>query len=201
MRPRKPEGSDRPDVAAKGQAYLPGSVDGGNWMQRAIGFMNVSGQTEFPVIRNRKGSLRDEKPETPEQWVAWMAFLKKIGVKYAFLKSEGVATVPADWPWEFSMDADPIRARIPAMLDVYEEMCRKSFPRKADNAERARAVEKYIDTRPQGMVVHGKTDARIVKAQAIAALDAMKKNGRSPVTLSDEIVQRIAERAVSREHG
>ena len=195
MRPRKPESSGRPDVAAKGQAYLPGSVDGGNWVQRAIDFMNVSGQTEFPVIRNRKGSLRDERPETPEQWVAWMAFFKKIGVKYAFLKSEGVATVPAEWPWEFSMDADPIRARIPAMLDVYEEMCRKSFPRKADNAERARAVEKYIDTRPQGMVVHGKTDARIVKAQAIAALDAMNKAEAAPLRLSEDALERTLRKA------
>ena len=192
MKPRK---VDRPDVAAKGQAYLPGSVDAGNWMQRAIDFMNVSGHTEFPVIRSRKGSLRDEKPETPEQWVAWMAFFKKIGVKYAFLKSEGVATVPAEWPWEFSMDADPIRARIPAMLDVYEEMCRKSFPRKADNAERARAVEKYIDTRPQGMVVHGKTDARIVKAQAIAALDAMNKAEAAPLRLSEDALERTLRKA------
>ena len=197
MRPRKPESSSRPDVAVKGNPYLPGSVDAGNWLERAVDFMNVSGRDEFPVIRNRKGALRDEKPETPDQWVAWMAFFKKVGVRAKFLKSEGVATVPAEWPWEFSMDADPIRARLPGLLDAYEAFCRKTFPRKADNHERARAVEKYLEVRPQGMIVPGKTDPRVVKAHALAALAEMGKAPVVPVTLSEDALERTLRKAPS----
>src|SRR5215472_3106784 len=45
--------------------------------------------------------IHDDDP----RWLAWMAYLDRIGVKTRYVRSRGAMTVPADWPLQFDPTA------------------------------------------------------------------------------------------------
>ena len=92
-----------------GDRSLPfgaGVVNKDNFADKAIAFMRASGRTngEHPVVK------KDDQDD--RQFWAWVAFWRQLnpGDKAGeFYKSQGLMTVPAIYPWDFSVDADGLR--------------------------------------------------------------------------------------------
>jgi hypothetical protein len=92
-----------------------GGVTASNYVDRAKAFIAGNGGEGF-VIRARegaKGSLATGEPATEAQWIAWIRYFEARGIFRnrsgqiaAFAKSFGMATVPAEWPELFDLEAE-----------------------------------------------------------------------------------------------
>jgi hypothetical protein len=124
--------------------FAAGVVTRTSFVGNAQAFVR-SGLGAYSTIRNAAGSAASGKPETPERWVAWMAFLGVIDDQkaLAFASGCGEYSVPAIWPWEFSLDAGPIEGRLHGLLAAYERHMSEEFKGRAPEAKlRTAAVTK-----------------------------------------------------------
>lgn len=88
-----------------------------NYTERACSFLATRGTEGFPIraIDGSHGSTSVAQPATEPQWLAWMAYFDKKGVKCAFLRKRGWGMVPCEWPEDFDHDcrASDRLARLP----------------------------------------------------------------------------------------
>ena len=85
----------------------PGTdISAANYVDRAKAFIALRG--EGFVIRaldGADGALRTRQPATEPQWRAWMEYWDQKGVKFAYSRARGLATVPCEWPEDFDAEA------------------------------------------------------------------------------------------------
>jgi hypothetical protein len=98
-------------VIAGGGGVGSGPTTKGNYQARALEFIKTRGlgkgfviRTAYPLGEPSKWPVRDF-PMTEAQWNAWMIYLARINFKTHFVRSQGLMTVPAEWPEEFDSDA------------------------------------------------------------------------------------------------
>jgi hypothetical protein len=73
-----------------------------NYSQRAIVWIRTHGGLGFVIRSPYKCECKSTGRITPEQWDAWIKYWDRIGFPTKFVKIWGVATVPTEWPGEFS---------------------------------------------------------------------------------------------------
>lgn len=134
-------------------AYMPGDVTADNYAQKAIAFLKISGKSDgsYPIIRNREAAERDSRTETRERWCAWMAYFHRIKYPTAFAETLGVMTVPTDWPWQFSLEADTIERELAYLVEQYEKAETKrvaSRPKRAADQARANQLAMVLTEAP-----------------------------------------------------
>ena len=80
-----------------------------NCVDRARAFVACRGGVGFVVrgVEGSKGSAQTGQPATEPQWLAWSRYLALKGVRTAFIRANGEATVPCEWPEDFDSDAWP----------------------------------------------------------------------------------------------
>lgn len=76
--------------------FMPGEVTAETFAAKALEFMRRSGRAngEHPVVK--RGDLRFD---------AWLQFRRGLGLKVDASRQLESLTVPAEWPWQFSLDA------------------------------------------------------------------------------------------------
>ncbi len=89
------------------QADLDSPVSASNWTDRAVAYVKAHGGEGFVI---RAFDTPHAGQTTPAQWVAWLAYLTRLGVKTVFMREHRLATVPTEWPEEFD-PAAPISDR------------------------------------------------------------------------------------------
>lgn len=84
-------------------ATSAGGITKSNYAERACAFIRFKGGEGFVVrgIEGRKGSAMTKLPATDAQWLAWLGYLDGLMVSTKFMRFNGEATVPAEWPEEF----------------------------------------------------------------------------------------------------
>lgn len=95
----------RATSSGSGADTAEGPITAANYEARAMAHMRSSGRSngDHPVIRSVEAAVRDRKPATPEQWRSWLGYWAVLGLKTAFVRRHGVATVPTEWPWQFDV--------------------------------------------------------------------------------------------------
>lgn len=84
--------------------------------------MRASGRKDgdHQVIYNASGARKTGNIETREQWVAWIAYFDQAGIPCALSKRDGICTVPAMYPWEFTRDADWVEEKLDRLVAAYQ---------------------------------------------------------------------------------
>jgi hypothetical protein len=67
--------------------------------------MEARGGTGFLIVQRQCTVKHDVFQPTLPQWGAWLAYLKRIGYRTAFMQSRDFYTVPAEWPHLFDAEA------------------------------------------------------------------------------------------------
>ena len=75
-------------------------------------------------VRNRGGEgfviyAPGHPAATPAPWHAWLTWMDQHGIRTAFARVIGIATVPTQWPEEFDLGAPPSDRSLTAPKPVY----------------------------------------------------------------------------------
>lgn len=118
----------QPDPVILGP-FAAGEVTAANFVKKALAFVKA-GLGAFNSIRNIAGAKALHKVDTPERWCAWLAFFAIIGHRSAvsLADRQGVYTVPAEWPWDFSADGAAIEGRLHALVRSYRLAAQEPLP-------------------------------------------------------------------------
>ena len=91
--------------------FKPGASTGiimENYVDRAQAFIRSNGGEGFVIrsIAGANGSAERSLPATEPQWISWVNWFasKKIAINFAL--SNGMMTVPTEWPESFDATAD-----------------------------------------------------------------------------------------------
>lgn len=124
--------------------FALGAVTSENYQQRCAEFIKRSAEpAKGRMIYNADGAKAKEQDETPERWVAWIAYLYQLGQPpgTAYAMKHGFACVPAKYPWDFSVDAAPIEGRLSDLLRGYKTIPQKRSRPLFDHNERTKDSE------------------------------------------------------------
>lgn len=80
------------------------AITADNYVKLACQHIRANGGSGF-VICDAVGADKCDRPETPDQWRAWLTYFASIGFATVFAQKQGVMTVPTEWPWLFSPSA------------------------------------------------------------------------------------------------
>ena len=80
-----------------------------NYFERARAFVGSKGGVGFVVrgIEGIKGSAQSRQFATDPQWLAWMHYFERLGYPTGFMRFNGEATVPCEWPEDFDATCGP----------------------------------------------------------------------------------------------
>lgn len=79
-----------------------------NYFERGKAFVGCRGGG-FVVrgVEGVKGSGQSRQPSTQSQWLAWLNYLADVGIPTNFMRANGEATVPCEWPEDFDARCRP----------------------------------------------------------------------------------------------
>ena len=164
--------------ADNGRQVGPGAgIDAATYFERARAFIASRGNVGFVVrgVDGQKGSAMVNQPATEAQWLAWLGYLDSLGVPTKFMRSNGEATVPAEWPEDFDGAC--------GMSDRRGRIAVK--PRLADDFDRKATVDRVMHRfsawggKPKRKDHPGRTS------------EWLAEYGRAPLTVSDAFKSHI----------
>ncbi len=147
-----------------------------NFVERARAFVGARGGAAFVIrgVDGPKGSAHSRQAATEPQWLAWLAYLGRLGVPARAMRARGEATVPSEWPEDF--DASwPLSDR---GARIYAAPKAVDFDRKATVQAAARRFATW-----------GAKPKR--EGQAPRAEDWLREYGSQPLSVSDALRERM----------
>lgn len=97
----------KPERRQPPQPVADGAITAENYQPRAAAFIRAKGGGVVIRTAECQSKYAKDYPVNEAQWHAWMVYLSMLGVKTAFLRAHGLATVPTAWPEEFDTAAEP----------------------------------------------------------------------------------------------
>jgi hypothetical protein len=198
MRPKSPTSS--------ATAADEGPITKATYTDRCCAHIRRNGGVGVVIrsLEGEQGARRTGKPETPDQWRAWMIYFAVLGHPTVFARKLGLMTVPTEFPWHFDVAAP---TEIPA--EPYPQPRRPlTDDQRAEMAERVRRTlrsgvprvphyrtERYRPPAQAGAPPAAATQAPALSDRARAAIGLPPASSSDWGDLADEAHEPMERRA------